>query len=109
MDVNAYLSVKFFSRDAAEAAMHDFSILKRRLRKWHRGTNDAHSIFNIIWGLENTFEPDFVDHILTTRFSLEERRIYGSCLRAKGERRMKEYNHEFSIHLERDLWRIRHG
>ncbi|AKE44664.1 hypothetical protein AU106_gp033 [Sinorhizobium phage phiM9] len=109
MNVDQYLQSNYFSRDAAEAAMRDFSTLKRRVNKWNRGTNDALSIYNLIHGIENEFDHVFIDHILATRFNADERKIYGSCLRAKGDKRMKDYNHKFSLHLERDLWKAKFG
>ncbi|QIG69677.1 hypothetical protein EVB81_108 [Rhizobium phage RHph_I46] len=109
MDIEAYLKANYFSRDVAEKAMHDFSVLKRRLRKYGRGTNDAMSIYNLIVGLENEFESAFIDHILSTRFSVDERRIYSSCLRVKRDFRMKEFDSHFLVRLEKDYYRIRHG
>lgn len=109
MDVEGYLDTKFLSRDQAEVAMKDFSTLKRRINKWTRGTNDALSIFNLIWGIENEFDRSFIEHILATRFGAEDRKIYSSCLRFRGDKRMSPYNVEFSKHLERDMWKVRFG
>ncbi|AIK68360.1 hypothetical protein P10VF_147 [Rhizobium phage vB_RleM_P10VF] len=109
MDVESYLARKYFSRDVAERAMQDFSTLKRRFRKYGRGTNDALSILNLIHGLENEFDPEFIDYILSTRFTVDERRIYCSCLRVKRDFRMKEFDTHFLARLEKDYYRVRHG
>jgi hypothetical protein len=109
LNVDEYLKSQYFSRDAAEAAMRDFSILRRRINKWSRGTNDALSIYNLVHGIENEFEDVFIDHILKTRFNQDERNIYSSCLRMRGDTRMNFFNKEFFIQIQADLRRARHG
>jgi hypothetical protein len=109
LNIDQYLKSQYFSRDAAEAAMRDFSILRRRINKWSRGTNDALSIYNLVHGIENEFEIVFIDHILATRFNADERNIYSSCLRMRGDTRMHGYNKEFFIQIQADVRKVRHG
>ena len=108
LDIDLYLKNNFLCRESAEDAMRDFSIFKRRVNKWRRGTNGTHSIFNLVKGIEYEFEPEFIDHILATRFTSEERAIYQSCLRIEGKQRSVPHNIDFFVQLEKELWKAKH-
>lgn len=106
-EIEDYIRNTFFSREIAESAMHDFSTLRRRINKWKRGTSDAHSIFNLVLSIENRFEKKFIEHLMRTRFNREEREIYYSCLRKKGENVHEHFSVKFSENLEKDIWKAR--
>jgi hypothetical protein len=109
MDVQAYLDKKFLSRASADEAMRVFLTLRRRIRKYERGTSSAHAVLNIVIGIENTFDRDFVFHILNTRYNVDERLIYISCLRNIYKIETPHYNREFSLQLERDIYAATKG
>ena len=91
-------------------ALHDFSVLRRRIRKHTRGTNDAYSILNIIIGIQNVFDEDLILELMNTRLNMDERKIYKASLRyAKRDVYGGDYDREFLRKLEEEFSAIRFG
>uniref|UniRef100_A0AAU8HYX2 Uncharacterized protein n=2 Tax=unclassified Caudoviricetes TaxID=2788787 RepID=A0AAU8HYX2_9CAUD len=109
MDVENYLDQNFTSRAYAEKAMADFITLLRRFRKFDKGTSDAHVIYNLVIGIENTFCREFIDHMLESRFEKEHRLIYGSCRAVREKNRKIPHNVQFRVRLEAEILRNSRG
>nr|CAI3971067.1 hypothetical protein ORM20_00013 [Ochrobactrum phage ORM_20] len=91
-DPDRYLDEKFPSRAYADKAFADFVTLLRRFRKYERGTSEAHVIYNMVAAIENTFDREFVDYVLRSRFNRDDRMKYNAC------RVIRE-----GIHVEHDV------
>lgn len=107
MDVDSYLEAKFHSRAYAEKAVADFVTLLRRFKKFDKGTSETHVIYNLVAGIENTFDREFIDHMLSSRFNRDHRLIYGSCRAVREQNRKIEHDVGFRIRLEAEILRNR--
>ena len=107
-DLDRYLEENFPSRAYADKVFADFVTLLRRFRKYERGTSDAHVIYNMVAALENTFDREFIDYILKSRFNRDDRLKYNSC-RVIRERGHIEHDVSFRRKIEAEILKNRKG
>lgn len=108
-DIENYLNENFKSRKYADESFGFFYKLKRRFRRFDRGTTDAHLIYNMYLTIENAFCSDFVDYMVETRFGMEDRLKFNACRKFSNRPYTGDYNRAFFERLETEYWKARRG